>query len=129
MPDSIVSNDTTANRNTRRHIRSLALVAILLGALLLVKPLWQGYEATLLLTDVVGQPLPAWLDLRPQATRHLVTYQRDTRTYTADFYLPDADVQAGIVFVAGAAEHGKEDPRVIAFSNSLARSRFAVLVP
>ena len=129
MPDSIVRRDTNANRGAWRRIRFLVLVAILLGALFLLKPVWQGYEAVLLLADVVGQPLPAWLDLRPQATRRLVTYERGTRTYNADFYIPDADVQAGIVFVAGAAEHGKDDPRVIAFSASLARSRFAVLVP
>lgn len=129
MPDSIVSRDTNANRDARRRIRILVLVAILLGALFLLKPVWQGYEAVLLLADVVGQPLPAWLDLRPQATRRLVTYERGTRTYNADIYLPNTGVQAGIVFVAGAAEHGKDDPRVIAFSTSLARSRFAVLVP
>lgn len=129
MPDSIVSRDTNANRDAWRRIRILVLVAILLSALFLLKPVWQGYEAVLLLADLVGQPLPAWLDLRPQATRRLVTYERGTRTYNADFYLPDAGVQAGIVFVAGAAERGKDDPRVIAFSTSLARSRFAVLVP
>jgi hypothetical protein len=129
MPDSIVSRDTNANRNAWRRIRILVLIAILLGALFLLKPVWQGYEAVLLLADVVGQPLPAWLDLRPQATRRLVTYERGTRTYSADFYLSNAGAQAGIVFVAGAAEHGKDDPRVTAFSTSLARSRFAVLVP
>ena len=129
MPDSIVNRDTNANRDAWRRIRILVLVAILLGALFLLKPVWQGYEAVLLLADVVGQPLPAWLDLRPQATRRLVTYQRGTRTYNADFYVPNAGVQAGIVFVAGAAELGKDDPRVIAFSTSLARSRFAVSVP
>ena len=126
---SIVERDANANRDPWRRIRILVLVAILLGALFLLKPVWQGYEALMLLTDVGGQPVPAWLDLRPQVTRRSITYERGTRTYNADFYLPDAGVQAGIVFVAGAAERGKDDPRVIAFSTSLARSRFAVLVP
>ena len=66
MPDSILRTRTDASRGAWRRIRILALVAILLGALFLLKPLWQGYEALLLLTDVVGQPLPAWIDLRPQ---------------------------------------------------------------
>jgi hypothetical protein len=34
-----------------------------------------------------------------------------------------------VVFVPGAVEHGKEDPRVVAFASTLARSKFAVLVP
>ena len=129
MSDSIPRRRTDASRGAWRRIWIFALVVILLGALFLLKPLWQGYEALLLLTDVVGQPLPAWIDPRPQATRRSITYERSGRTYNADFYRPDAEVQAGIVFIPGAAEDGKDDPRVIAFSTSLARSRFAVLVP
>jgi acetyl esterase/lipase len=34
-----------------------------------------------------------------------------------------------LVFVPGAVERGKDDPRVVAFATTLARSRFAVLVP
>ena len=129
MPDSIRRRRTDASRGAWRRIWIFALVAILLGALFLLKPVWQGYEALLLLTDVVGQPLPSWIDPRPQVARRSITYERSGRTYNADLYRPDTEVHAGIVFIAGAAEHGKEDPRVIAFSTSLARSRFAVLVP
>ena len=66
MPDSILRRRTDASRGAWRRIWIFALVVILLGALFLLKPVWQGYEALLLLTDVVGQPLPAWIDLRPQ---------------------------------------------------------------
>ncbi len=37
--------------------------------------------------------------------------------------------RAALVLVPGAAERGKDDPRLIAFATSLARARFLVLVP
>ena len=108
MPDSILRRKTDASRGAWRRIRILVLAAILLCAVFLAKPVWQGYEALLLLTDVVGQPFPAWIDPRPQVTRRSISYERSGRTYNADFYRPDTEVHAGIVFIAGAAEHGKK---------------------
>lgn len=115
----------------RRYLIAVAWLAILIVALaLLGPPALRGYEALLMLADTVERSLPAALDVRPGATRQTVRYEIQGRRYVADLYRPDgATVRAGIVFVPGAAEGGKDDPRVVAFAYVLARARFAVLVP
>lgn len=109
------------------------LAALLVGTLVLVVANWprlrQGYEGLMVLLDLVGKPVPAVLDFRPPSTRRAITYESGSRRYNADLYQPDEPPLAGIVFVPGAAEGGKDDPRVVAFAKVLARSRFAVLAP
>jgi hypothetical protein len=46
-----------------------------------------------------------------------------------DLYWPGEPAAAAIVLVPGAARLGKDDPRLVAFAHTLARARFAVLVP
>jgi fermentation-respiration switch protein FrsA (DUF1100 family) len=113
-----------------RCLTVIAWLAILIAALaLLGPPALRGYEALLMLADTVERGLPAALDFRPDAARHAVRYEIHGRRYAADLYRPAAAVRAGIVFIPGAAEGGKDDPRVVAFAHVLARARFAVLVP
>lgn len=66
---------------------------------------------------------------RPEPRRESVSYAVDARTHQGDFYVSGDDWKAGLVLVPGAAEKGKDDPRLVAFAESLARARFAVLVP
>jgi len=113
----------------RRRLLALALLTIVVAGVLFAVPALQGYDALLALADLVGWPVPAWLDLRPVATRRAISYEIDGRRYDADLYQPAGAVRAGVVFVPGAVERGKDDPRVVAFATTLARARFAVLVP
>jgi hypothetical protein len=46
-----------------------------------------------------------------------------------DLYWPGDRAEAALVLVPGAVEEGKDDPRLVAFANTFARARFAVLVP
>jgi hypothetical protein len=46
-----------------------------------------------------------------------------------DLYWPGEDAAAALVLVPGAVKDGKDDPRMVAFANTFARARFAVLVP
>lgn len=108
----------------------LATLAVLVaGALLFAQPARRGYDALLALGDLVGHPLPAMLDARPAAERRTIAFVQDGRVYVGDLYRPGGAAEAGVVLVPGAAEMGKDDPRVIAFATALARARFAVLVP
>jgi hypothetical protein len=113
----------------RTRVWIALLVTVPLAVLLVAAPVMRGYEALLVLAELVGRPPPAWLDLRPLPVRQMISYERDGRRYDADLYLPDAQPRARVVFVPGAVEHGKDDPRVLAFASTLARSKFAVLVP
>ena len=116
--------------STRRRRLGLACLTILVGgAVLLSPPARRGYEALLLLGDVVGRPLPDALDVRPPAQRRGIAFEQDNQRYQGDLYRPEGSVRAGIVFVPGAADKGKDDPRVVNFATALARARFAVLVP
>jgi hypothetical protein len=113
----------------RKPILTALLVIAALAVLLAASPVIRGYEAVLVLAELVGRPAPAWLDFRPLPARRAITYERGGRRYDADLYEPSGRARAGIVFVPGAVERGKDDPRVVAFASTLARSRFAVLVP
>lgn len=46
-----------------------------------------------------------------------------------DLYLADAPPEAALVLVPGLVPEGKDDPRLVTFAGTLARARFAVLVP
>lgn len=57
-------------------------------------------------------------------------YKAGNAARTGDLYRPaDARPRAALVLVPGATPRGKDDPRLQAFARTLARSRFAVLVP
>ena len=86
-------------------------------------------EATWLLADVAGLQLPLILDGRPAVERSGIRYTVDAQQYDADLYQPADRALAGIVLVHGAAQLGKDDPRLADFAASLAGGRFAVLVP
>ena len=68
-------------------------------------------------------------EITPSPGREAIVYAVEGHTYAADLYRPGDAARAALVLVPGAAERGKDDPRLIAFATSLARARFLVLVP
>ena len=58
-----------------------------------------------------------------------VSYLAGGETRFADLYLSPWGGRAGIVLVPGVVARGKDDPRLVAIARTLARLRFAVLVP
>jgi pimeloyl-ACP methyl ester carboxylesterase len=107
----------------------LALVVILI---LLVNgcAFSRNWEAALLLSDISAGTAPSRLKkTTPEPARRTVEYAIAGRAYRGDLYLSAEPVQAGLLLVPGAAEAGKDDPRLITLARSLARVGFAVLVP
>ena len=90
----------------------------------------RNWEAALLAIDIAAGTEPSRLK-KTTATpsRSEQTFQVNGRSYRAHVYRPAKPVQAGLLLVPGAAERGKDDPRLMAFATSLARVGFAVLVP
>ncbi len=119
-------------RTEKSDFESFFAVLIAFAVLLLVagcSPL-RGYEAMRLAEDIAAAGGPSGLkESRPPPRRHSVTYEVDDRRSAGDLYLPGDRAEAGLVLVPGAAVNGKDDPKFVAFAESLARARFAVLVP
>ena len=107
-------------------------LAGLLGTLLFISgcvPLPDD-EATWVLKDLGAGTGPSRLkEQTPVPARSPIDYQVQGRGHQGDLYLPGEAPLAGIVLVPGAAVHGRDDPRLVAFATTLARSRFLVLVP
>lgn len=83
-----------------------------------------------MLADVAAGPGPSTLkEITSKPTRDAIRYRVAGRAYRADLYRPGEPAKAALVLVPGAAERGKDDPRLVAFATSLARARFVVLVP
>lgn len=115
-------------RTGRRRLNALSLVAglMILGG---CAPLSYG-ESTWILEDLATGNGPSrfkLLTLDPQ--RRAITYEYNGRHYRGDLYLPGNAAGAAIVLVPGVVEQGGDDPRLVAFATTLARSRFLVLVP
>lgn len=118
---------------TKRRVWAVA-IAFLVGCApitAVTEPLCvPSYEALLVLSDLSAGQGPSRLKERtPMPSRQLIAYGVNGRTYQADLYRLAAEPQAGIVLVPGAAQQGKDDPRLVALAYTLARVRFAVLVP
>ncbi len=88
-------------------------------------------DALLVLQDIGAGAGPSRLKaITPAPSRRPVEYEIAGRAGSGDLYLPaDDSPQAGIVLVPGAVPEGKDDERLVTFATTLARARFAVLVP
>ncbi|MGE5477105.1 MAG: hypothetical protein ACM3Q1_10650 [Bacteroidales bacterium] len=88
-------------------------------------------EAALLLADLGGgaDDNSLFKRLTPRPQRQKLTAEIDGRRLSGDLYLPGDKAGAGLVLVPGAAKDGKDDPRLVALAQTLARARFLVLVP
>lgn len=111
--------------------RWLPLCALLLAALLASGCMSaRDRQALLLLGDFAAGTEPSWLKrTTPAPTRQQVALTVAGRDYRGDIYRPAAAVKAGVLLIPGAAEAGRDDPRLVAFATSLARVGLAVLVP
>ncbi len=112
---------------THRTIWGLAFCLVWLTG---CSPL-RGYESLLVLADVGAVHAPSRLKaVTPPPSRTPVSYTVDGRSRSGDLYLPGAGAPlAGIVLVPGAVPEGKDDARMVALATTLARARFAVLIP
>lgn len=108
----------------------LAFLLVLAVALLAGCAPGRQIEAAFLFADLAAGGRPSRYQGRtPAPTRTAVAFTVDGRPYAADLYRSPAGVLAPLLLIPGAAEEGKDDPRLVAFAQSLARARFAVLVP
>lgn len=118
---------------TAAGLRCRLLLLISTGILLLLyigcSPV-RNYHAALVLADIAARDNPShWKRVTPPPVRSLYHYKVDNRSYKADLYLSGEDALAGLLLIPGAAEAGKDDARLVAFAESLARARFNILVP
>ena len=91
---------------------------------------WRAIEAAEVLGDIAAGPKPSRLKrITPQPRRGPVAYEVAGRWRRGDLYRPGEDARAALVLVPGIARAGKDDPRLVALANTLARARFTVLVP
>lgn len=87
-------------------------------------------DAALLLEDIVAGDSPSRLKAKTVTpSRRTLEYIIDGRHSMADLYLPSDRVRAGIVLIPGVVADGKDDKRLVALANTLARLQFAVLIP
>ena len=112
--------------------RGLAALVILPGLVALSGcSLPRAYETALVLADTAAGAAPSRLKATtPAPLRAPVAYHVGGRQRAADLYRPSAGrPRAGLVLVPGAVPQGRNEPRVVAFAQTLARAGFAVLVP
>jgi pimeloyl-ACP methyl ester carboxylesterase len=87
-------------------------------------------EAELALEDIAAGFAQSRLKQQtPEPARISLSYRIEDRHYKADLYQSPAVSRAGIVLVPGVVPAGKDDLRLVVLANTLARLRFAVLVP
>lgn len=90
----------------------------------------RAIEATRVLDDVAAGEGPSALKEATAAPqRSLVTVPVAGGAIAADLYQPREGAQAGMILVPGVAPTGKDDRRLVAFANTIARAGFEVLVP
>jgi pimeloyl-ACP methyl ester carboxylesterase len=88
----------------------------------------RGIEAARVLADLVADDGDSSLKQARPAPERLVISAPSGRL-VGDLHWPGEPALAALVLVPGAAPLGKDDPKLVAFATTLARARFAVLVP
>src|SRR5919106_903658 len=107
--------------------RVSGLVGLLAMALAACSPP-RALEAARVLTDIAAGSGPSALkENTPEPSRTPIS--NPGAAPLGDLYWPGEDAAAALVLVPGAVKDGKDDPRMVAFANTFARARFAVLVP
>ena len=92
--------------------------------------LQRGYLAVLVLADIAAGDQPSRLKTTTAPPeRSAISFIVNGRQYRADLYRPREEALAGLLLIPGAAEEGKDDPRLVSLAMTLARVRFAVLAP
>lgn len=151
--EAYASDDTApSNDGASRPVPgAFRLGAFRLGVLGLCLTLLAGcspdraVESQRLLLDMAAGAGPSTLkETTEPPSRVALVYEVEGRQRRADLYRPGGTAQgttrgttttqggaakAALVLVPGVTPEGKDDPRLVALANSLARVRFAVLVP
>ena len=118
------------SRRQTAAIAILAVAAVILAGFILHRPFERGVEAALVLGDLGAGGEPSlFKSLTPAPARTAISYQGGNRVHSGDLYKPGEKPLAILVLVPGALATGKDDPRLIAFAETLARARFEILVP
>jgi len=111
-------------------VAALSITLLALSLLLSGCNLRREYQAALVLSDIAAGSSPSRLKkVSSEPKLSTVTFPAAGRTVGGDLYLSVAKPSAGVLLLPGAAEKGRDDPRLQAFARSLARGGFAVLVP
>ncbi|MBE9555742.1 MAG: alpha/beta hydrolase [Proteobacteria bacterium] len=106
--------------------------------LLLAAPVLAGcspsrlFESMRVLEDVQAGAGPSELkEQTPVPACETITYRRNGVSRVADIYRPGGGepALAGLLLSPGADPDGKDDPRFIAFAETMARARFEVVAP
>ncbi len=109
----------------------IVLASLALASLLAACSPSRMVESKALLEDLAAGSGPSSLKAETAApTRRPVRFASDGRRHEGDLYRPgEGGGAAALVVVPGVSPAGKDDRRLVAFANSLARARFEVLVP
>lgn len=111
----------------RASVLCICLIVVSLPA---CAPRFGDSEAALAFEDLrAGQGASRLKRQTPEPARQTVAYTIEGRPHVADLYLSPEGPRAGIVLVPGVVPAGKDDERLVALARTLARLRFAVLVP
>jgi pimeloyl-ACP methyl ester carboxylesterase len=104
------------------------LIGLALAALAACSPP-RAIEAARVLADVAAGSGPSSLkSSTPEPERRSIP-SPEAGPPLGDLYWPGEHAAAVLVLVPGAVKRGKDDPRLVAFAETFARARFAVLVP
>jgi len=115
--------------SNRRPILGFSLLFITIISSIIYISIRQN-ESILFLEDLAAGHEKSRLKRRAPAPKQIsIGYEIKGNQYQADLYIPQESPLASIVLIPGVAEQGKDDSRLVAFSITLARSRFMVLVP
>lgn len=106
------------------------IVAILLAVVVGGCSPQRVIETTRILDDIAAGDKPSSLkSATADPQRRLITVPVDGGAIAADLYRPAEGAKAGVILVPGIAPTGKDDRRLVAFANTIARAGFEVLVP
>lgn len=111
------------------YLRAVGIVLslLLLGACV---PDIGDSDAALALEDIHSGDNDSRLKQRTLVPdKKTIDYTIEGRQHIADLYVSPEGALAGIVLIPGVVADGKDDHRLVALANTLARLRFAVLIP
>ncbi len=120
----------------KRKLSIIFLLSLLVTGLIFFSQIRLGAVTALFLWDLLDEEAVqspdrgtlAWITPSPAVKRLQIS--RGGERIAADLYhLRDGKRRAAILLTHGIIEAGKDDPRLIRFAYSLARSGFVVLVP
>lgn len=114
----------------RSHWLAVLAAAVVLGLAAAACSPARLQESVRVLADIEAGHGPSGLKVAtPAPQRTALTFTVAERTWQADLYQPGTPARGGVVLVPGLTPKGRDDARLVAFATTLARARFAVLVP